>query len=43
MTTYKLIKAMKGKGKDPLAVECVFIKLFQNTGSQALFEKFMHR
>lgn len=43
MTTYKFIKAVKDKGKDPTAAECVFIKLLQNTVSQTLFEKLMHR
>ena len=43
MTIYKFIEALKAKGKDPLAVECVFIKLFQDTGSQTLCEELMHR
>lgn len=32
MTIYRFIKALDAKDKDPFTVECVFIKLFQNTG-----------
>lgn len=40
MIIYKFIKALGAKDRDPLATECVFIKLFQNTGD---FDKFMYR
>lgn len=43
MTIYNFIKALEAEGKDLLAVDCVFIMLFQNTGSQTLFGKFVHR
>lgn len=32
MTIYRLIEALDAKDKGSFIVECVFIKLFQNTG-----------